>query len=105
MLNLPLLSVGAVGFVSVVGHLVTAELRALLDAYAAGDVAKATEIHQRLLPGLHRHVPRPGRHHRQGRPRACAACPAGPLRLPLVALGEPETEQLRRDLAAGGVHL
>ena len=33
MLNLPLLSVGAVGFVSVVGHVVTPELRALLDAY------------------------------------------------------------------------
>ena len=34
MLNLPLLSVGAVGFVSVVGHVVTPELRALVEAYA-----------------------------------------------------------------------
>src|SRR6478736_378150 len=50
MLNLPLLSVGAVGFVSVVGHVVTPELRALVDAYTSGDVAKAAEIHQKLLP-------------------------------------------------------
>lgn len=50
MLNLPLLSVGAVGFVSVVGHLVSPELRALLEAYLSGDTHKATEIHQKLLP-------------------------------------------------------
>src|SRR6266540_780650 len=41
MLNLPLLSVGAVGVVSVVGHLVAGELRQLLDAFAAGDTVKA----------------------------------------------------------------
>ncbi|GAA4948184.1 4-hydroxy-tetrahydrodipicolinate synthase [Streptomyces heliomycini] len=56
MLNLPLLSIGAVGFVSVVGHLVTPELRALVEAYTSGDVQKATEIHQKLLPVLHGHV-------------------------------------------------
>lgn len=50
MLNLPLLSVGAIGFVSVVGHVVTPELRALIEAYLGGDVQKATEIHQKLLP-------------------------------------------------------
>lgn len=50
MLNLPLLSVGAVGFVSVVGHVVTPELRALIEAHLGGDVQKATEIHQKLLP-------------------------------------------------------
>ena len=49
MLNLPLLSVGAVGFVSVVGHVVTPELRAMVDAHVAGDVQKALEIHQKLL--------------------------------------------------------
>ena len=104
MLNLPLLSIGATGFVSVVGHLVTAELRALLDAHTSGDVAKATEIHQRLLPVY------TGMFRAQGVITTKAALalrglPAGPLRLPLVELGETETEQLRRDLAAGGVDL
>ncbi|MGO4749405.1 4-hydroxy-tetrahydrodipicolinate synthase [Streptomyces sp. NPDC000941] len=104
MLNLPLLSVGAVGFVSVVGHLVTPELRALLEAHLSGDVAKATEIHQTLLPVF------TGMFRTQGVITTKAALtlqglPAGPLRLPLVELSAEETGQLKRDLAAGGVQL
>ncbi|MFD8327059.1 4-hydroxy-tetrahydrodipicolinate synthase [Streptomyces lydicus] len=104
MLNLPLLSVGAIGFVSVVGHVVTPELRALLDAHLNGDVTKATEIHQKLLPVF------TGMFRTQGVITTKAALglqglPAGPLRLPLVELSPEETEQLKRDLAAGGVHL
>ncbi|MFE0424627.1 4-hydroxy-tetrahydrodipicolinate synthase [Streptomyces sp. NPDC058953] len=104
MLNLPLLSVGAVGFVSVVGHVVTSELRALLDAHLNGDVQKATEIHQRLLPVF------TGMFRTQGVITTKAALtlqglPAGPLRLPLVELTPEETAQLRADLAAGGVQL
>ncbi|GAA1929611.1 4-hydroxy-tetrahydrodipicolinate synthase [Streptantibioticus ferralitis] len=104
MLNLPLLSVGAVGFVSVVSHLVSPELRALLEAYLAGDVAKALEIHQRLLPVY------TGMFRTQGVITVKAALglkglPGGSLRLPLVELSEDETEQLTRDLAAGGVQL
>lgn len=104
MLNLPLLSVGAVGFVSVVGHVVSPELRALVEAHLAGDVAKATEIHQRLLPVY------TGMFRTQGVITCKAALdlkglPGGPLRLPLVGLTDDETEQLKRDLTAGGVQL
>ncbi|MBP2405519.1 4-hydroxy-tetrahydrodipicolinate synthase [Streptomyces syringium] len=104
MLNLPLLSVGAAGFVSVVGHVVAPELRALLEAHRSGDVTKATEIHQRLLPVF------TGMFRTQGVITTKAALalqglPAGPLRLPLVELSPEETEQLKRDLAAGGVQL
>jgi 4-hydroxy-tetrahydrodipicolinate synthase len=104
MLNLPLLSIGAVGFVSVVSHIVTPELRALLDAYTGGDVAKAAEIHQRLLPVY------TGMFRTQGVITAKSALalrglPAGPLRLPLVELTGEQADQLRKDLAAGGVHL
>lgn len=104
MLNLPLLSVGAVGFVSVVGHVVTPELRAMLDAYTAGDVQKATEIHQKLLPVF------TGMFRTQGVMTTKAALtlqglPAGPLRAPMVELSPEETAQLKIDLAAGGVQL
>ncbi|MDG9704463.1 4-hydroxy-tetrahydrodipicolinate synthase [Streptomyces sp. DH37] len=104
MLNLPLLSVGAVGFVSVVGHVVAPELRAMLEAHLSGDVTKATEIHQKLLPVF------TGMFRTQGVITTKAALalqglPAGPLRMPLVELTPEETEQLRRDLAAGGVQL
>ncbi|GHF74591.1 4-hydroxy-tetrahydrodipicolinate synthase 2 [Streptomyces mashuensis] len=104
MLNLPLLSVGAAGFVSVVGHVVAPELRALAEAYRAGEVARAAEIHQRLLPVY------TGMFRTQGVITTKAALalqglPAGPLRLPLVELDEDGTEQLKRDLVAGGVQL
>jgi 4-hydroxy-tetrahydrodipicolinate synthase len=104
ILNLPLLSVGAVGFVSVVGHLVAPELRAMLEAFLAGDNTKAAAIHHGLLPVF------AGFFRTQGVITTKAALnlrglPAGPLRLPLVEATEAEVEQLRRDLAAGGVHL
>ena len=104
MLNLPLLSIGAVGFVSVVGHLVTPELRSMLEAHLAGDVAKAAEIHQRLLPVF------TGMFRTQGVITTKAALtlqglPAGPLRLPLIEATEAEIDRLRKDLASGGVHL
>ncbi|MFH8489017.1 4-hydroxy-tetrahydrodipicolinate synthase [Streptomyces longisporoflavus] len=104
MLNLPLLSVGACGFVSVVSHVVTPELRAMIDAYSTGDVQKATEIHQKLLPVF------TGMFRTQGVITTKAALtlqgrPAGPLRLPLVELSPDETHQLKIDLAAGGVQL
>ena len=104
MLNLPLLSIGAVGYVSVVAHLVTAELRSMLDAHLSGDVAKAAEIHQRLLPVF------TGMFRMQGVITTKAALnlqglPAGPLRLPLVEATAAEIDRLRKDLASGGVHL
>ncbi|SDP45266.1 4-hydroxy-tetrahydrodipicolinate synthase [Actinopolyspora xinjiangensis] len=49
-LNLPWLSIGAVGFVSVVGHVVGDRLRQMLDAHESGDVDTAREIHYGLLP-------------------------------------------------------
>jgi len=49
-LNLPWLSVGAVGFVSVIGHVVADRLRTLVDAYEAGEVGPAREVHASMLP-------------------------------------------------------
>jgi 4-hydroxy-tetrahydrodipicolinate synthase len=51
-LNLPWLSVGGVGFVSVIGHVVAGRLRAMLDAYEAGRVDEAKAVHLGLLPVL-----------------------------------------------------
>ncbi|MGW4895743.1 4-hydroxy-tetrahydrodipicolinate synthase [Kitasatospora sp. NPDC004240] len=104
ILTLPLLSVGAVGVVSVAGHVVAGEIRSMVEAHAAGDAAKATAVHQGLLPifsGIFR---------TQGVILTKAALdlqglPAGPLRLPLVGATAEEIAQLKKDLAAGGVHL
>ena len=54
MLNLPWLSLGAVGFVSVVGHVVGDRLHEMIDAYAAGESAgpaRSTASCCRCTPG------------------------------------------------------
>jgi 4-hydroxy-tetrahydrodipicolinate synthase len=104
ILNLPFLSVGAVGFVSVCGHTVGLQLKAMLDAWFAGDSQKALEIHQQLLPVF------TGTFRTQGAILTKAAMklmglPGGTTRLPLVDATEAQIEQLRKDLTAGGVTL
>jgi 4-hydroxy-tetrahydrodipicolinate synthase len=104
ILNLPFLSVGAVGFVSVCGHTVGLQLKAMLDAWFAGNAAKALEIHQQLLPVF------TGTFRTQGAILTKAAMslmglPGGTTRLPLVDATEAQIEQLRKDLTAGGVTL
>jgi 4-hydroxy-tetrahydrodipicolinate synthase len=49
-LNLPLLAVGGVGFVSVAAHWSAPEHRRLLDAFTSGDVAGARALNDALRP-------------------------------------------------------
>ena len=49
-LNLPLLSVGAVGVVSVAAHWAAAEIGEMIDAFVAGDVQRARELNAMLIP-------------------------------------------------------
>jgi 4-hydroxy-tetrahydrodipicolinate synthase len=104
ILNLPLLSVGAVGFVSVCGHTVGAQLREMLDAWFAGNAPRALEIHQKILPVF------TGTFRTQGAILTKAALtlmglPGGYTRLPLVDATSEQIAQLRLDLLAGGVTL
>ncbi len=48
-LNLPLLAIGATGFVSVIGHFVAPELRAMREAFFAGEIERARELHYQCL--------------------------------------------------------
>ncbi len=47
---LPSLSLGGYGLISVIGHLASRELRAMADAFDAGDVDTASRIHRDLAP-------------------------------------------------------
>jgi 4-hydroxy-tetrahydrodipicolinate synthase len=104
MLNLPWLSLGAVGFISVVGHVVGDRLHEMIDAFGAGDVGAARQLHYELIPvytGLFRN---------QGAVMTKAALdllgqPGGAVRAPLLAATEAERHQLVLDLVAGGVKL
>jgi 4-hydroxy-tetrahydrodipicolinate synthase len=104
MLNLPWLSVGAVGFVSVHGHVVGDRLHEMIDAYVAGDVDTALAVHRELLPVY------TGMTRMQGTVSTKAALamlglPGGPVRPPLADATTAEAERLRTDLVAGGVKL
>ncbi|MFC9337510.1 4-hydroxy-tetrahydrodipicolinate synthase [Streptomyces sp. NPDC057020] len=49
-LNLPLYAVGGAGYVSTVANVVPRQLRAVLDAFDAGDTVEAARLNARLLP-------------------------------------------------------
>jgi 4-hydroxy-tetrahydrodipicolinate synthase len=104
MLNLPWLALGAVGFISVVGHVVGDRLREMIDAHRAGDVTRARQIHYELVPVYD------GMFRNQGAVMAKAALdllgqPGGAVRAPLLAATDSERHQLTLDLTAGGVKL
>jgi 4-hydroxy-tetrahydrodipicolinate synthase len=102
MLNLPLLSVGATGFISVTAHVVGDRLHEMIEAFAAGRNEVARRIHADVLPvnvGLFRN---------QGAVLTKAALdmlglPGGGVRQPLLPASDKERKQLRDDLTAGGV--
>jgi 4-hydroxy-tetrahydrodipicolinate synthase len=102
ILNLPLLALGAAGMISVVGHLIGDRLKDMAEALWAGRTAEAASINASLLPVY------TGCFRTQGviltkAALAMQGLPAGPVRLPLVDATDAQREQLRADLALGGV--
>lgn len=100
-LTLPLLAVGGTGIVSVAGHLAGREIKAMIQAFQAGDVRRALELHLRLWP-LFKVLfittnPTPVK-----AALALAGFDVGGLRLPLVEVTAKEREQIAavlKDLA------
>jgi 4-hydroxy-tetrahydrodipicolinate synthase len=105
IVNLPWLSVGAVGCISVVAHVVGDRIREMIDAYLGGDVATALRLHRELMPVYTGIMTRT-----QGVISTKAALhlvglPKWSVRLPLVDATPAEVELFRADLVAGGVKL
>jgi 4-hydroxy-tetrahydrodipicolinate synthase len=107
VLNLPWLSIGAVGFGSVIGHVVADRLRLMLDAYESGDVKSALEHNRALLP-VNRAMARTGPG--LGLVFAKAAVTlrgldVGDPRLPIMPATEEQSAAIAADLAVAGVPL
>jgi 4-hydroxy-tetrahydrodipicolinate synthase len=101
-LTLALLSVGGVGVVSVVGHVLGGRIAGMMAAHRAGDLAHATELNASMIPAY------VGIFRTQGAILTKAALrelglPAGSVRLPLVDATPEQVAVLRADLAAAGV--
>lgn len=101
-LTLPILAVGGYGVVSVAGHLVGDRIRAMIEAFFAGQVHEATRIHLELLPLVKALFvttnPIPVKVALR-----LTGMDVGPFRLPLCEPSEDETAQLRRCLQNYGL--
>jgi 4-hydroxy-tetrahydrodipicolinate synthase len=102
--NLPWLSVGAVGFVSVIGHLVADRLRELLDAFEAGEVDRARAVNASCLP-ITRAMGRVGGAVFSKVGLQLRGIDVGNPRLPLPPATDEQVEAVAADLRAAGVPL
>jgi 4-hydroxy-tetrahydrodipicolinate synthase len=102
--NLPWLSVGAVGFVSVIGHVVANRLRELLDAYEAGDVDRARNLHYATIPVI-RAMGRVGGVLFAKSAMRLRGIDVGDPRLPLPPATEEQVTAIAGDLQAAGIAL
>jgi len=103
-MNLPLVAVGAVGAVSVTGHLVADRIAAMVIAHESGDVDLARELNDELVPVTEAIMTRTqgviavkAALEHQGRPGG------GALRLPLLPMSSADRKILVQGLADGGV--
>lgn len=99
--TLPLMSMGAYGVISVVGHVVAPEMRNMIDAFAAGRVEEAAKLHCRLLPVFQALFCAPNPIPVKAA-LAMLGLPAGPCRLPLVDADEAVRAQVLAALQGAG---
>ncbi|SDM92096.1 4-hydroxy-tetrahydrodipicolinate synthase [Allokutzneria albata] len=104
MINLPWFSVGAVGVVSVVGHVVAGRLREMLDAHERGDVTAARGINRDLLP-VYAAFGRLGGVIFSKTALRLRGLPVGEPRLPIPPATAAERDALAADLRLAGLDL
>lgn len=100
-LNLPMLSLGATGFVSVVGHFLTPTLVAMRQAFLAGDTQRARDLHFSTLPTTDAVFATQAAMTVKGALTA-RGLPGGPVRAPLVAADADQVAAVLAVVEAAG---
>ncbi|WP_246888983.1 4-hydroxy-tetrahydrodipicolinate synthase [Mycolicibacterium sp. GESEQ-9] len=101
-LNLPWLAMGAVGFISVWGHVAAGQLRDMLTAFNSGDIATARKINVSLAP-LARAQAHLGGVTMSKEGLRLQGFDAGEPRLPQIPATPAEIEALSADMRAAAV--
>ncbi|GAA2561038.1 4-hydroxy-tetrahydrodipicolinate synthase [Mycolicibacterium diernhoferi] len=101
-LNLPWLAMGAIGFISVWGHVAAGELREMLSAFNSGDIATARKISIGLGPLFYAQC-RLGGVTMSKEGLRLLGVDAGEPRLPQLPATPPEIEDLAADMRSAGV--
>ncbi|BDD98470.1 4-hydroxy-tetrahydrodipicolinate synthase [Mycolicibacterium fortuitum] len=101
-LNLPWLAMGAVGFISVWGHVAAGQLRDMLTAFNSGDIATARKINVSLAP-LARAQAHLGGVTMSKEGLRLQGFDAGEPRLPQIPATPAEIEALAADMRAAAV--
>lgn len=104
-LTLGYLAYGAQGLVSVVAHAASRELKAMIEAFVAGNTAEALEIHTRLVPAFDAvmGVANYGATTAKAALELLGVIDNRNVRGPLVPLDDDEVTALRAGLAASGL--
>jgi 4-hydroxy-tetrahydrodipicolinate synthase len=103
-LNLAHLTQGAMGIVSVVGHLASRQYAEMIAAVVSGNLSRAIEIHRQLIPAVNAIM-----HLTQGPIAVKAALhdrgviASDTLRLPLISATDDQLVQVRAGLEKSGL--
>ena len=92
--TLPLLAVGGDGVIGVTTHLAGRAMKEMITAFLRGDIATARHIHGRLLPLVKALMTTAANPVPLKSVLPALGFPAGPFRLPLTPLSEPEVERV-----------
>ncbi len=102
-LTLPLLSIGGRGVVSVVGNIVPADMKALLKAFAAGNIGEAQKWHRKLFPLCRDMLSVATNPIPLKAALALLGRGTGELRLPMCPVDEAGRERVRKTLVQYGL--
>jgi len=104
-LTLGFLAYGGCGVVSVLGHAAGDDLRTMIDAFLAGDLATAQDVNARLQPALAAvmGVPNYGATTAKASLQLLGVIDNRHVRSPLLALDDEEYDALRAGLTASGL--